>query len=82
MRTLATVLAVVLVNDAVLLVLLDATPPGMTVVLGGTLVLAATVLAAVSVTGDDEASPPSRQELQENVEALCERVDQLEGEDA
>lgn len=82
MRTLATVLAVVLVNDAALLVLLDATPPGMTVVLGGTLVLAATVLVAVSVTGDDEASPPSRRELQENVEALCERVDQLEGEDA
>ncbi|MDH5020585.1 hypothetical protein [Halobacterium rubrum] len=82
MRTLPTVLAVVLLNDAALLVLLDATPPGMTVVLGGTLVSTAAVVAAVSVTGDSETSPPSRRELQEDVEALRERVDRLEGEDA
>jgi len=77
MRTLPTVLAVVLLNDAALLVFLDATSPMWTFVLGVTLVLTAVVFAIVSVGVDDD-SPPSRRELQEEVAVLRERVDDLE----
>jgi hypothetical protein len=77
MRTLPTVLVVVLLNDVALLLLLDVTTPGWTVLLGGTLLLTASVFAVVSV-GVDDRSPPSRRELQEEVAALRERVDDLE----
>lgn len=78
MRTLPTVLAVVLVNDAALLLLLDVTAPVWTVVLGGALVLTAAVLAIVSVGVEDSDEAPSRRELEAEVEALRERVDDLE----
>lgn len=78
MRTLPTVLAVVLVNDAALLVFLDVTAPSWTIVLGGALVLTAAVVAIVSVGVDDPDEAPSRRELEGEVEALRERVDALE----
>jgi hypothetical protein len=78
MRTLLTVLTVVLLNDVALLAFLDVTSPELTVVLGGALVLTAAVFAIVSVGVEDDRSPPSRRELQEEVEALRERVDAFE----
>ncbi|MGB9964228.1 hypothetical protein [Halobacterium sp. CBA1126] len=73
MRTLPVVLAVVLVNDAVLLLALDVAVPAWLVVLGGALALTALLLAVVSAGIDD--GTPSRAELQREVEALRERVE-------
>lgn len=77
MRTLPLVLAVVLVNDAVLLLALDVAVPAWLVVGGVALVL--TVLLAVLVTASvDETKSPSSAELQRQVQALRERVDELD----
>ncbi|NIB98353.1 hypothetical protein [Halobacterium sp. R2-5] len=72
MRTLPVVLAVVLVNDAVLLLALDVAVPAWLVVLGGALALAVPVLVAVGATVGE--TPPSRAELQRQVEQLREQI--------
>jgi hypothetical protein len=77
MRTLPTVLTVVLLNDVALLLVLDVTAPTWAVMLGGALLLSAAVFAIVSVAVEDDGTPPSRRELQEEVAALRERVDDL-----
>ncbi len=73
MRTLPVVLAVVLVNDAVLLLALDVAVPTWLVVLGAALALTVPILVAVGATVENEA--PSRAELQREVEQLRERVE-------
>ncbi len=73
MRTLPVVLAVVLVNDAVLLLALDVAVPTWLVVLGAALALTVPRLVAVGATVENEA--PSRAELQREVEQLRERVE-------
>ncbi|MCD2200177.1 hypothetical protein LPA44_09725 [Halobacterium sp. KA-4] len=73
MRTLPVVLAVVLVNDAVLLLALDVAVPTWLVVLGAALALTVPILVAVGATVENEA--PSRAELQRDVEQLRERVE-------
>ncbi|MCD2203287.1 hypothetical protein [Halobacterium sp. KA-6] len=73
MRTLPVVLAVVLVNDAVLLLALDVSVPTWLVVLGAALALTVPILVAVGATVENEA--PSRAELQRDVEQLRERVE-------
>lgn len=77
MRTLPLVLAVVLLNDAVLLLALDVAVPAWLAVAGGALTL--TALFGVFVTvGVDEAASPSNREVQRQVKALRDRVDALE----
>jgi hypothetical protein len=73
MCTLPVVLAVVLVNDAVLLLALDVAVPTWLVVLGAALALTVPILVAVGATVENEA--PSRAELQREVEQLRERVE-------
>lgn len=78
MRTLPVVLAVVLVNDVVLLLALDVAVPPWLVVLGAALALTAPVLAAVR--GTVGGGTLSRAEQQREVERLRERVTALEGD--
>lgn len=73
MRTLPVVLAIVLVNDAVLLLALDVAVPTWLVVLGAALALTVLILVAVGATVENEV--PSRTELQREVEQLRERVE-------
>ncbi|CQH44786.1 uncharacterized protein HHUB_1079 [Halobacterium hubeiense] len=76
MRTLPVVLAVVVVNDAALLLALDVSVPAWLGVLGAALALTALVAAAVSVGVERET--PTNAELQREIEALRERVAALE----
>ena len=78
MRTLPLVVVLLVVNDVALALLLDVQLPGSTVVVGGAIALSATVLAIVAFTVDDDGDPPTRRELQEEVETLRARVDDLE----
>ncbi|MFB6269517.1 MAG: hypothetical protein ABEH83_06210 [Halobacterium sp.] len=75
--TLPVVLAVVLVNDAVLLVALDVDVPAWLAV-GGAAVALTGLFALVVTTTVDGDSPPSRAELQQEVAALRDRVAELE----
>ncbi|UHH25253.1 hypothetical protein [Halobacterium noricense] len=77
MRTLPVVLAVVLVNDAVLLLALDVAVPTWLVVLGAAFALTVPILVAVSATVERESA--SNAELQHEIEGLRERVAALEG---
>ncbi|MCG1001868.1 MULTISPECIES: hypothetical protein [Halobacterium] len=72
MRTLPVVLAVVLVNDAVLLLALDVSVPTWLVVFGAALAL--TVPVAVAVGAGVDRETPSRAELQREIQQLRERV--------
>lgn len=79
MRTLPLLLVALLVNDALLLVLLDASVPAWGFVVGGALALTALILAVVAVAVDK----PDRRtvaDLQADVEALRERVETLEAD--
>ncbi|MFB6071787.1 MAG: hypothetical protein ABEJ88_02360 [Halobacterium sp.] len=77
MRTsLSTVLALLVVNDAVLVVLLDAPVPAWGLALGGALVLTAPVAAVAGLTSEDN-SPASNADLEAEVRELRERVDEL-----
>jgi hypothetical protein len=78
MRTLPVVLAVVLVNDAVLLLALDVAVPAWLVVLGGALALTVPILVAVGATVEDESA--SRADRRRELERLRERVEALENE--
>jgi hypothetical protein len=77
MRTLALVLTVVLLNDLALLVVLDASVPAWGLVLGGVAALTLPILAVVTVAVD-EPEQPTIEDLQADVEALRERIEQLE----
>ena len=77
MRTLAVVLAVVLLNDAALALLLDVAVPAWTVVVAGTVVATAAVYAVVVFTVEDD-DLLTRRELQREVASLRERVAELE----
>jgi|GEM_PF-1497933 len=76
MRTLPVVLAVVLVNDAVLLVALDVSVPAWLGVLGAALAL--TALVAVAVGAGVERDPSPAEDAGREIEALRERVAALE----
>jgi hypothetical protein len=75
MRTLPVVLAVVLVNDAVLLLALDVTIPSWLAVLGVAVALTVPILVVVGATVENEAP---RAGEQGDVEQLRERVSALE----
>ena len=76
MRTLPVVLAVVLVNDAALLLALGVSVPAWLGVLGAALALTVLVVAAVTVGVERET--PTNAELQHEIEALRERVAAME----
>lgn len=76
MRTLPVVLAVVLVNDAALLLALGVSVPAWLGVLGAALAL--TALVAVAVGAGVERETPTNAELGQEVEQLRERVAALE----
>lgn len=77
MRTLPVVLAVVLVNDAVLLLALDVAVPVWLAVLGGAVGLT-TLLGVVVTAAVGENDSPAASELRRDVERLRERVDDLD----
>jgi hypothetical protein len=77
MRTLALVLTVVLLNDLALLVVLDAAVPTWGLVLGGVVALTLPILAVVTVAVD-EPDQASVEDLQADLDALQQRVEQLE----
>jgi hypothetical protein len=77
MRTLPLVLLVVLVNDAVLLLALDVPVPAWLGVLGGALALTVPLFAVADATADG-SGPPTRAELEGELDALRERVDDLD----
>ena len=76
MRTLPVVLAVVLVNDALLLLALGVAVPTWLAVLGAALALTVPILVAVGATVERESA--SNAELQREIEELSERVAALE----
>ncbi|MFC3478052.1 hypothetical protein [Halobacterium litoreum] len=78
MRTsLPAVLALLVVNDVVLVVLLDANVPTWGLVLGAAVGLSAPIVALAGVATED-TGPASRADLQAELRDLRERVEELE----
>ncbi len=73
--TLPVLVAVLAANDVLLLWLLDASVPESLLLLGATFLLVLPAALVASAVGD---TAPSRTELHRELEALRERVDELE----
>jgi len=75
--SLPAVLALLVVNDVVLVVLLDASVPTWGLVLGAAIALSAPIIALAGATTED-TSPASRADLEAELRELRERVAELE----
>ncbi|WP_232687046.1 hypothetical protein [Halobacterium zhouii] len=78
MRTIPLVVVLLVANDVLLAFLLDAQLNGSAVVILAALVLSGTVLAVAAFAVEDENEPPTRRELQEEIESLRAQVEERE----